>query len=306
MTTNMNDFNKNTDTKLKDALFNRIEDENLQPRSRIFFKSRECVMWALWLMSIFIGALAVAISVFVVLHHQYALYEATHTNFLTFLVDILPFVWLAVFVFMTYFALYNLRHTKHGYRYSVTTILCSSIVLSFALGSALQFFGLGYTIDSQLGKQMKMYMSQEKVEVKLWQQPESGRMVGVQVLDTVEPEKFIIFEDVSGNRWRIDVIELFPEDKALLADMRRVRLLGEVTDLKNKLFHACGVFSWVFNENTTRSDLSTSRQSFVDKMGQFKVQAENRLAEYEKQTFESASATNTLPMSVCANIALAR
>mgnify|MGYP000926037799 CR=1 FL=1 len=69
---------------------------------------------------------------------------------------------------------------------------------------------------------------------------------------------------------------------------------------------ACGVFAWVFSENMTRADLNLNRQSFVDRMEQFKVQADERLVKYEKQTFETASASNTPAMSVCANIALVR
>ena len=56
----------------------------------------------------------------------------------------------------------------------------------------------------------------------------------------------------------------------------------------------------------TRADLNLNRQSFVDRMEQFKVQADERLVKYEKQTFETASASNTPAMSVCANIALVR
>lgn len=298
-------MNENTSNQLKNTLLQRIEQEKLQPHSRMFFQGRECMVWVLWLLSVVVGALAVAISAFVVLHHQYALYEATHKNFFTFLVDILPFIWFMVFVGMAYFALYNLKHTRHGYRYSVTTILTSSIVLSFALGSALQFFGLGYSVDSLLGKQMKMYMSQEKVEMNLWQQPESGRLVGFQILDTVDSETFVIFEDMDGDRWRLNIIELFPQDKALLADRNPVRVLGEITDAKAKLFHACGVFSWMFNENVTRSDLSKGRQTYVERMSLLRVQAENRLVKLEKQTFDSASTANTPPMSLCASMAIA-
>lgn len=301
----MNENNPQPANQLRNTLLQRIEQEKLQPRSRLFFNGRECMVWALWLLSIVIGALAVAISVFVVMHHQYALYEATHRNLFTFMVDILPVVWLLVFVGMAYFALYNLRHTRYGYRYSVTTILASSIVLSFALGSALQYFGMGYTVDSLLGQQMGMYISQEKFEQALWQQPAAGRLIGLQVYATVEPEKFVVFEDIAGERWRLNVVELVPGDRVLLAGDNQVRVLGAVTDAQAKLFHACGVFSWMFNENLTRSDRSSGRDTFIRMMSQFRTQAQQRIAKLEAQTVIAVSANDAPPMSVCANMAIA-
>src|SRR6056297_1803607 len=135
----MNEKNPHDMNNLKNALFEKIETDNVRPHSRMFFKGRECVIWLLWLISVLVGALAVAISVFVVTHRQYALYEATHDNFLTFMVEVLPYVWIIVFGAMALFAVYNLRHTKRGYRYPVSYILASSVVLSFAIGSALHF-----------------------------------------------------------------------------------------------------------------------------------------------------------------------
>lgn len=297
---------ENTSYQLKHTLLQRIEEDQLQPHSRLFFTGRELMVWALWLLSVAVGALAVAISVFVVVHHQYALYEATHKNFFTFLVDILPFVWLLVFVGMAYCALYNLRHTRRGYRYSLTTVLASSIVLSFALGSALQYFGLGYAVDSLLGKQMNIYMSQEKVELSLWQQPAAGRLVGVQRHETVDADKYVIFEDMQGGRWRLNVVELMPYDKTLLANKNPVRVLGKLTDGQAKLFHACGVFAWVFNDNVTRSDLSSDRETFVQKMAQFRKQAADRLVRMEEKTRAAATTSQAQPASVCANLAIVR
>jgi len=67
------------------------------------------------------------------------------------MVEVLPFIWVIVFGLMAFLAAHNIKHTKRGYLYSITTVLTSSIVLSFAGGSTLQFFGLGYSIDVILG-----------------------------------------------------------------------------------------------------------------------------------------------------------
>jgi hypothetical protein len=140
----------------RESVMNRIVGEHISPHSKLFFQSREFAVWSLWVTSIVIGALAVAVTSFVLTHHEYALYEATHDNFLTFFIGALPYLWIITFGIMAFVAVYNLRHTKHGYRYPVWQIFLSSFVLSIAGGSVLQVFGMGYSVDHMLGRQMPM------------------------------------------------------------------------------------------------------------------------------------------------------
>jgi len=291
---------------LKDSLMQRIDTEKLTPRSRLFFRGRECFIWTLWLLSVLIGALAVGISLFVMNRRQYELYEATHSNFFTFLVDILPFVWIIVFGIMTFLAVYNLRNTKKGYRYSVPTILASSIVLSFAGGSALQYFGLGYSIDSVLGQQMNMYMSQDKIEVALWQAPAEGRLIGQRINVAFMGTSTLLFEDSNGVEWLVETHELFPSDQALLVTNKTVRVLGKVLDPNAKRFHACGVFPWMMSAEVTRKELSNQRDTFVASAKKMVEEAQLEIALLEESTFSEASTDNTPSMKVCADIAAIR
>jgi hypothetical protein len=302
----MNEKNPHPQKNLKNTLLDRIEREKLQPRSRMFFHSKECVIWALWLISVAVGALAVAISVFVVTHRQYEIYEATHENWFTFMVEVLPFIWVFVFCAMALFAVYNIKHTKKGYRYSVSTILASSIVLSFAGGSALQFFGLGYSIDAILGNQMPIYMSQVKIERQLWQQPEEGRLIGKQVATTVATSSIIIFEDGAGSRWRVEVQELAPKDMTLLASGINVRMLGETMSDPAKIFHACGVLPWMMHKGVTAQQMSDQRESFLQRANQVAQKTENSIADLEKELFIEDGAIDEQTKPICANIAAMR
>jgi hypothetical protein len=239
-------------------------------------------------------------------HHQYAFYEATHDNFLTFVVETLPYLWLIVFVAMSLFAIYNLRHTMHGYRYPVWVILASSVVLSFAGGSAMQLLGFGYTVDRVLGENMNMYMSQQKQERKLWQAPEDGRLVGRQVLSTLVPTSTIIFEDIQGVRWTLSVEELTPMDLQLLASEKNIKLLGTTSDTTTRRFHACGAFPWMLDKPMKSDELSAERQAFIERVYQHKSKAEERLAQLEQETFGEVSQSRREMMSLCAQIAPVR
>jgi hypothetical protein len=246
--------------------------------------------------------------VFVVTHRQYGLYEATHENWFTFMVEVLPFIWVIVFGIMALLAVYNIKHTKKGYRYSITTVLASSIVLSFAGGSALQFFGLGYSIDAVLGDQMSMYMSQEKIERQLWQHPQEGRLIGRQVATTLATSSVIVFEDVSGSRWRIEIQELHPMDISLLATGKDVRLLGQTMNERAKVFHACGVFSWMMHREVTMQQMSEQRESFLGRVKELTSRNEVTVNELNEDPFvpTKAIAIDKKTMPICANIAAMR
>lgn len=288
---------------LKTSLFERIESEHVCPRSRFFFRGRECFVWFLWLLSVVVGAFAVAVSLFVVTHQQYALYEATHENVFTYLVEVLPYLWMVIFGLMVYIALYNLRHTAHGYRHPVWMVLASSVVLSFAGGTALHMFGIGYSVDNILGQHMQAYLSQGKLEHKLWQDPAEGRMVGRQVLSTVSPTTTVIFEDITGHRWRMDVTELHPRDVALLASGEKVRLMGKAINEEVSLFHACGSFPLLLERDVTMERMSAERDEFLARIRNHAEKRELTLG----FTSDSPFASTTLPkQSQCATIPAVR
>ncbi len=288
---------------LKDALFERIETEKVGPRSKLFFQGRECGVWFLWFLSVLVGSLAVAVTLFVVTHIQYEIYEATHENFFTFLVEALPYLWIIVFGLMVYVAMYNLQHTKNGYRYPVWMIVTSSVALSFVGGLSLQIFGLGYSVDRILGHQMPMYISRDKLEQRLWQVPEEGRLVGRQVLATMSPTSTIVFEDSIGQRWNMDVSELRERDIKLLASEQTVRLLGKSRDTGLKLFHACGAFPLMNGREVTMDEMLKERQSFIENVYGYANKADEHTALLDGEVFASTS----LPRrSICKDITAVR
>lgn len=284
---------------LKSSVLSRIESDHMCPKSRLFFRSRECFVWFLWLFSVLFGALAVAVTLFVVMNHQYALYEATHDNLFTFVVEVLPYLWLIIFGLMTLVAIYNLRHTARGYRYPVSVILVSSVVLSLAGGAALQLFGLGYSVDHILGKSMKMYVSQEKLEERIWQMPSEGRLMGIKLPSTPGSTSTIVFKDLEGIEWYVSVGELEPYDNELLARQELVKLLGRVIDESSRQFHACGVFPQMVGKDMTMDKMSQERQRFVERV--------YRLADKRKDinTYSEGSDWSDIslsPGSICATI----
>ncbi|MCD5381324.1 MAG: hypothetical protein LR008_01985 [Candidatus Pacebacteria bacterium] len=288
---------------LKDSLFERIESDHVCPRSNLSFLCQECLVWIVWLFSIAIGSLTIAVSIFVITQRQYALYEATHDNFLTFIVGALPYIWILAFGIMVYVAIRNFRCTKHGYKYSVHAVILSSVALSLMGGVALQHYGLGYSVDSSLGNRVGGYLSQEKLEKKAWQAPEEGRLLGKQVLDSVSPQKAFIFEDAEGKQWRMNVTELMKQELDLLATEKTVRLLGKAEYGGKEIFHVCGVFPWMVEKDMTLGELREQRKQFVDRVYDHLEKEKERNRLMEEQGISSNSRTEK---GICADITAVR
>ena len=202
---------------------------------------------------------------------QYALYEATHENFLTFMVAIMPYIWVVLFALMTYISVYEIRNTKWGYRYSTIVILGSNVIFTILGAMLLHCLGLGYTLDKKLGEQIGMYMSLEKREQLMWQMPDEGRLVGVlEPLETpAEGETVIMnFKDIKGVLWRLSSEELSERERLLLNRAIPVRLLGTTTS--DFSFHVCGVFPWLQGRAMPRKEMREHRAEFdammLDKM----------------------------------------
>lgn len=245
----------------------RIQSEQLKPTPRYAFIAREGIVWGLWGLSVLAGALALAVTVYDGLSAEYALYEATHDNFWTFLVSVLPYIWVIIFAAMAALAVVGIRHTKYGYRYATGYIIGSSLLCSVLGAILFHFLGFGYALDTVLGHQIDQYMSMEKMELALWQAPDQGRLIGVLVpvlIASTTSNPALQFEDSAGKTWTISQNELNLAEMQLLQTRDRVRLLGTTTDATS--FHICGVFPLMYGRAMGWSEMQQQRQLFEQTM----------------------------------------
>ena len=257
-----------------DSVLQRIEAGQIQPKPRWIFHSRECFVWFFWLVSVVVGAVAVAVTLYVSMSVPYMLYEATHEDLLTAAISVLPYIWIIIFIGMAYLAIVNLRHTKRGYRYRTVELLGSSALISVALGGVLHYAGGGYVMDRTLGAWIETYPSYQKQRLAMWQAPHEGRMVGTllpvqQGTDSGssdDGDRQFVFHDIDEQVWEIEVSELGERDLTLLHDSgaQRVRVIG--TSTAPSTFHLCGVFSWLSDERMTRDQLRAERQAFLQSL----------------------------------------
>ena len=271
------------------SVLQKLKHDSVTPTPAWHFVVRDCGTVALFVLSVLLGAVAVAVSLFAFSYQRYALFEASHETWISLLFETLPFLWIGALAIGLLLAARHQRHLRCGYRYSLWVLLGSSAVASVFLGVVLHQANVGFMVDTMLGERMPMYDSQANIEHGLWQQPEEGRLVGKQVHTTLATTSTIIFEDSAGGRWQIDISELLSDDVDLLAAGEKVRLLGV---LKNELvysFHACGVFLWMADAPMTGQQLKTERDAFVAKVYRHDTSPQKRLVLIENLLTERSS-----------------
>ncbi len=270
-------------TTLTTTVLERIVSEQVTPHSRLFYMAKEAGVWTLWLLTVILGALAVAVSVTVGAYRYAIGYELTHDSLLGYAAEVLPYLWIVVFSAMAFLAVYNLRHTKRGYRYSLVTIVGSSLVFSVGGGLILHGVGLGFSFDNFLGTHVSSYVSQDKMEQRIWQRPEDGRLLGVRIQNDGEYGDTVHFVDVRDGEWTLLVHELPPPDAALMASGERVRLLGELISLTPPVFHVCGVLPWLKERLEERREMAHLREEFRERMYLYHMSLSKEIRGEERQ-----------------------
>ncbi len=161
------------------SVLSRIENEHLTPTPRSHFIFKESVVWSAGGLSVILGALGVAAIIFTARYSEWQYFDATHDNFFTFLVDIMPYTWILALVVFALLAYESVRHTRRGYRYHFPVLVLGSVGASIALGSVVYAFGAGPFIDRQIGSFIPLHRNLRDTKLGFWNQPERGIISGV-------------------------------------------------------------------------------------------------------------------------------
>ncbi len=248
-------------------IMDALEAQNVKPRPWYVFWLQNYAIWAVWLLSIVFGAVSLSVLWYAVDVGWYALFEATHETWLEFMVETVPYLWIPVFGLLLIVAVWDIRQTKRGYKYPLWLILSSSLLGSVALALWAVWFGVGNIVDRELGRIMPFYPSQERIEMRLWQQPVNGRLIG----EVEEQNGELFVADVDGTSWLLDTSAVIGPDKDILVAGKSVRLLGIVGD--DGVFVVCGAMPDIKDPLTDPEEFQRFRDVVRDRLQQPQLEA---------------------------------
>jgi hypothetical protein len=210
-------------------VLDKIKEERLAPEPRWKFLLRAYLPWALFGLFIIIGAIAVSVAIFIITDHDWDIYGRLQKSFLEYLLISLPYFWFVFLVVFFGMAWYELRGTKHGYRYGIMKIGLINVLASVILGVVFFYSGIGLKIEGVFADNLPFYRNMQSMRPpKVWDNPERGLLIG-EITIINEDQSFNI-RDFGGHNWLISCIKCLwrtgslPHNEGMI-----VKIIGQET-----------------------------------------------------------------------------
>ena len=217
------------------GVLDRISDESITPRSRMFFQTKECVVWSVWFFAVLFGAVSLTVLLFIGGTVSYDPYFSNYSNVWTIVLLALPLLWLIVLISTVYLAYVNVRHTRYGYRYRTATVLLGGGVLTLLIGIAFEQQEYGVYVDTVLGETVPGYTAYSEKVQQSWHQPEKSWYTGTLVLnesheDGGNGDQYML-ETREGERYMLDISDVSAEMQAELMTLtgQNIRMVATST-----------------------------------------------------------------------------
>lgn len=230
-------------------LVGTIQERDLAPRPRWTFVARSGIIVALLALSVFLGALTVATSTFLLVDRDWDLAVQLGQRNTIATIQSLPYLWLAALLLLVIVTYSLLTRTRRGYRFAPITVLGGSVLMSLALGSGLYVAGIGPRTNDYARATLPAYDRLVISRDRFWFNPEQGLLGGI-VVEATTTNRFVL-QDVHGDLWLVT----FGDDAGETDDIRQgsyVRLIG--WPQSTSTFAAQTVLPWEHRPVATSSD----------------------------------------------------
>lgn len=224
-----------TDKKTSSVVMEKIEKEHVEPKPRWTFLLKNYIFWGLGIIALVVGSVATSVIIFTLANSDWDVYHYLNGSLWKNVIIMLPYLWFVFFGLFAYAAYYNIRHTKHGYRYGLSTVIFSTLAVSIIIGFGIYHLGFSHTIDNSLGKLgHRPFLEKER---QMLVQPEKGILAGV--VTSAEEDGSFKFKDFNGKEWTVSDSELREYHKMFLENASEIIIIGEKTNDDN--FKACAL-----------------------------------------------------------------
>lgn len=164
-------------------IIDKIKREKIVPESRIFLNWKSYLFWAIWVSTLFLGAVFVSFIILNLLDIHPIIFRKLGLGKVFFIfAKTAPYLWISLALLAVVSGFLAIRKTRRGYRYSIISIT-SIVVLSIAmLGGFLHLakinrhLGDRIFIERGMGREMAFPIE------KRWRSPEFGMLGGEVVL----------------------------------------------------------------------------------------------------------------------------
>jgi len=226
---------------LSNEVFKKIKDNDIKPKPRWYFITKNYFIWSIFGISIILGSFAFSMVIFIIKQLDWDIYHYMGDSFIKTLFISLPYLWLIFLFLITGVAYYNFIHTKRGYRFKLISILLISLIISISLGTGLYFNGFSERLEKIFSAKIPYYNQLVYSCEEQWMQPERGLLAGT-IIEIGFPENNFILRDLENNRWEIEASKVIWKGKLTPTTNLKIKLIGKLIDNNN--FKAVEIRPW--------------------------------------------------------------
>jgi hypothetical protein len=212
---------------LTKTILNQIEKNEIKPISRGLFLLRNLGLWSLAVISLALGSLSVTLLAYNISSKDWDIYTHLNESWFGFFVSSLPYLWIVLTMISLLVAIFNIEHSKNGYKYSPLKLTLLSLVASIIVGFVTFSFGAGQKIDNYVGQVFPSYTTTDSEKVAIWNQPTKGLFSGT--IQTIGQNSFTVL-DSSGKIWQVDYRNATVRGGVRIQIGTEVKIMGENTD----------------------------------------------------------------------------
>ena len=182
-------------------IMDQVADRRLTPRPRWAFLLADAVLWSAAALTTALGALAVAVVIFILTDHDWDIYRYLDRGPIEHFFVSLPYFWIAFLLLFALLARYNFRHTRRGYRYETWAVAAGSVAASLVVGGVMYAAGLGQELHEYFSEALPLYERLVYTKNDIWIFPEKGLLSGL--IDGLDDDHGFTLIDFRGREWRV-------------------------------------------------------------------------------------------------------
>lgn len=208
-------------------LIDRIKEQNIQPAPRWHFTLKNSLLLAGFVLAVLLGGLAFSIVLFAIQQTDFSVMSHLSHSPLELFLGLLPVLWITLLILSLLAAMYSIRHSKKGYKFSAFRQMAFSVALSILLGTLFFITGGAQRLEHAFEINIELYESINEKKIQLWVRPEEGQLAGK---ITAMEENSMELTDFYGNSWKIRFSDnTFIPPVVLMERGELIKLIGTKT-----------------------------------------------------------------------------
>ncbi len=161
---------------IKDKIIKDIKEKDIKPTSKIYFTAKNILFWGFFIISVFVGSMAVSAIIFLIQINDWGMYRHVSNTLPGFVFQTLPYFWIVLFIIFIIIGYFNFRNIKGAYK--IQKIFLITLILSVLFGVGLSKARMGMFLDDEFRERIPMYKEMRVKQFRMWDRPEKGIMIG--------------------------------------------------------------------------------------------------------------------------------